>query len=513
MSQENLNRARAKYTLAQQSASRGDAKGARLGFSQAAKLASGIWRQPEAGQEMISEAARLSADAMWSACMAHLSSQGAQAADTLRAATLLGAEIYEADHLEEDVRLHGLYRAQCATLELAHVRLEAKAQEDAIELLRDVAECAQAAKQMSAEQVDAQKVARVLANASAAMLTLGQVLRDGGSQKYREELNRSVEYGRAAVESEALPGPMAAESMLVVAESFYEIALLVEDPEKIGTHLESALGWTRLAAQAPGADGSLQAEAWHRGANYACVYGLFKRHEDFEEGLSFLEGAVELALEAARLEHLPAELRAQSYETAVRTCQNMGLLHKERKEWEQAQASFARSVELATEAAHAPGLATTFEVGFWYLSANGSLEQAVIWQHRQEAPSPQAEALLRQAHGSAQKVLQKPGAPAQVVARAALLASGAVGRLMQTLAPGDEAGIIKSLEAIEVLGQRAAEAEGADLESRSRGAFFAADAAEKMAQRLKDPRAVAEARQRATWLHDLSRRLKLRMPG
>jgi hypothetical protein len=503
-----LVRARERFEQGQRAA-RADADAARAAFTDASAQAAALWRQQDTHPEPRAEAARLSADALWSACMVHIDQDGEGAQATLRAATLLGAELYEDDSLDDDVRLHGLYRAQCASFELAHLR-RARSLEDTVELFRDVAQCAQAAEDMNAAAVDAQKVARVQANASAALLSLAQALRDGGSQKIRDELNRAVAHGRKAVESGELPGGMGVEATLVVAEAHYEIALLVEDPELIGHNLQQALAWTQMAAESPAADGALQAESWHRAANYACVYGLFRRHQDFDEGLESLEGAIALALSAARPAHLPAELRAQAFETATRTCQNIALLHKERGELAQAHAAFARSAALAQEAAAAPALAATFRAGFVYLGANAALERAALTQPSRDPRDPEVSALLAQALDGAREVLAIPGAPAQVVARAALLACGAVGRQMQALAKGDEIGVQRALEAIEALSQRAAEAEGADLETRARGAAFAADAAEKLAERLRDPRAAAEARQRAAWLHDLARRLQMR---
>ncbi len=480
---------------------------AEAGFRLDAKLASSLWSEQKHTTELRTEASRLAADAMWSASMAQLSTAAEASHDTLRATTLLGAEMYEDTSLEEDVRLHGLYRAQCASFELGHLRRES-ASEDAIELFRDVAECAQAATEMDAKAVDEAKVARVQANAAAALLTLAQIQRDGGGTRYREDLDRAVEFGKLSVESGALPGAMSAETMLVVAEASYEVAILIEDPKVIDKSLKAALGWTRQAADAPGAEGSLQAEARHRAANYACVFGLFRRHEDFDEGLSALRGAVELALSAARPKELPIELRGPAFETAIRTQQNLGLLLKEKGKTGESSAAFEAAGRLASEAVAVEEMPASYRAGFWYLGANAHLERAATMMVAQKTVDAAVTKVLEGARQNANQVLEMPDAPAALVARAALLACGAVGRMMQS----KEASMstVQALETIESLGQRAAHAEGADLTTRSQGAFFAADAAEKLAARAKDPRVSAEASQRAVFLHDLSRRLKQR---
>jgi hypothetical protein len=476
-------------------------------YKEAAQIAAHVWRSDGSPSDAREEAARLSSDAIWLSASTLLDAESDGAPDALRAAALLGVELYERDGLPDDARLHGLYRAQCASFELGHLQQE-RAPETALQLFRDADRCADAALEMDGEEVDHEKVARVLANAASASLNAARLLRDTGSLKYREELDTAIERGQVAVEMDALPGPMQVETTLIVAEALYEMALLSEDKKVVGESLQNALGWARKAAESPQANALMQGEAWHRGANYACVYGLFIRHDDFAQGEAALQGAIGLALEVAQHEVLPMDLRAPSFETAVRTWQNLGILYRERQEAEKAAEAFVRAASLAHEASQTPHMPASFRGGFDYLAANARMELAALRQAAFGDHDPEVGAQLRQARELAERALNNPESPRDIVARAALVGCGAVGRLMRGLRADDAASIRAHLEVIERLGQRAAHTEGADAESRSKGAFFAADAAERLAGYASDERLAQAARQRAAQMRAWSQQLK-----
>lgn len=466
-----------------------------------------LWKREINPEEVRTGAARLAVDASWSAGLIEF--QGALSSEnpTLKSTVLLGVEVYESTGLLPDVRLHGLYRAQCASFEMAHAR-RAAAPEDAIELFRDTIQCAPAAMEMDGLDVDVEKVARVQANGAAAALSLAQIIRDEGSLHYRTDLDKAIELGQISLELGALPPGMDVETSLVVAEGYYEVALLSEDEEVVTESLQSALAWTRQASEAPGANGALKAECFHRGANYACVYGLFRRHKDMQEGVDALRGAVELALAAADLDHIPSEIRAPSYETAVRSLQNIGIILKESGKTGEASEAFAESAKLCQRVSKIDALSGPFQTGFLYLGANAFLERAAIAQKELGPRNSEVGELLNGALHLATACLGRQDTPAEFVARSALLACSVAGRRMHTLTPGDEAGLRKCLTDIEKFGQRAAHAEGADKESRSKGAFFAADALTKLAPRLQNPRAKEEALQRASVLKTLANQLQ-----
>ncbi len=455
--------ARAAFEQARDAAGAGDMALADAQFEQALGHAGVVWKEDAFPAEVRTQAARLASDAAYSRGI--VSAQMGGAADALLAATVLCAEIHGREDLEADVRLHGLYRAQCAAFELAHaVRYEAP--ERAIELFRDAVLCADAARDFSKQEIDKEKLLRTLANASAAALALATTLRDQGDTRYKTDLVRALELGKEVLELGGLTPALEVESMLVMGEIHFELAQVEDEPKTAVEHLENALGWTREASSAPGADAALQAQAFQRGANYACVYGLYVRTEDFTRGIGSMEGAVQLAL-AATSEAAPPEIRAGAWDTAVRTQQNIGLLWKERDP-AQAAGAFSAAAGLASQAASDEGLSAAHVAQHMYLRANALLEGAILaqWLGGTET-APEALALFTDCVAAVEQVLARPSAPADVRARAALLGCGAWGRR------GRATGEARCQEAIVRLGAIAAATEGADPENRERGASFA----------------------------------------
>ncbi len=496
--------ARGHFDFGNRAASDGRFGDAAKAFRQAANTASVVWRDAEASQEVRSLAARLSADSTYSAGMSavRLGDPG----EHMQAAILIGVEIYELESLEDDVRLHGLYRAQCCAFELAH----AVSPEDTLqaeEYFIDAVGCAQALPNLG--EVDAQKVVRVLANAAAASYALAQLRRAREARGFKTDLEKALELGQAALDMPELRGMMQAETYLVLADASYDLAMTVEDPSKAADHLRNALGYTRESSEAPGADGVLQGQAMLRGANYACAYGLYLRNEDFEGGVEALEGAIGLALAVADQDHLPMDLRAPAWETAIRTGQNIGLLFKER-DMATARNAFEASAGLAQRAASTQGLPAESRALCLYLGANASLEQAILMQALAgDEKLPDALALLRKARDLARTAMDSPGCIGDIAARSCLLTCGVSGRFLRTLNdPADAAAITTELEKIEVFGQRAAETKGAMDEHRATGASFAADAATQLATRTKDPRKAAELKHRADALRKLQKVLQ-----
>ncbi len=436
-------------------------------------LCAPMWRADAASDEALRpQAAIFGADAAYAAGMAQI--QGGAGADQLRAAVLIGVEIFEREALGEGPRLHGLYRAQCAAFEVAH-SLSADHPEDASALFGDAARCAEALDGLEAP--DAEKAARVLANAAAASHALASIARARGDKSFKADLEKALEYGERAVQAIELRGALQAETFLILAEVSYELALTIEAPSEAAELLRAALGWTREAAEAPGANALMQAEAMQRGANYACVYGLYLRNEDFEAGIAALEGAVDLALAVADEPNLPMALRAPAFDTAIRTRQNVALLLKERDQ-HAARRHFEASSALGRRAASTPGLSGGRRAGFLYLAANAQLEHGILGQSlsSNEADSA-ALASLREARELAQAALEQPECPPDVEARAALTVCGVSGRLLRAQ---PTLGGRAELAIIEAFGRRAAQAEGAAQELRDTGARFAADAAARL---------------------------------
>jgi hypothetical protein len=444
-------------------ASGGELSAALIGFAGAVAQAGELWPDTNCPAEVRNQAARLAADSAYAAGAA--AAQHGDPTSPLEEATALGIEIYNNEELEADVRLHGVYRAQCAAFELGHALVHAKP-ERAIEVFRDAVMCAEAAREFPLSSVDAEKVARTLANASASALVLARTLRDAGDSRYRSDLLRARELGSEVLEGGDLGPSLRVEAMLVMGEVHFELAQTEEKPEIAADHLESALGWSREASQAPGADALLQAQAFQRGANYACVYGLYVRGEDFEKGMDALEGAVHLALAAASPD-TPPEIRAGGWDTAVRTQQNIALLLKERDP-HAAGAAFAASVVLATRASEDLGLPEGHRGQHLYLKANGLLEQAILAQLTSGVDDdPAAVRLLVECCCAVEEVLTLKLVPPDVRARAALVGCGAWGRR----GAGEEC-----QEAIVRLATVAADTDGADPEHRDRGVSFAAQA-------------------------------------
>jgi hypothetical protein len=478
-------------------------------FEEAATLAAQVWANPAAEPPTRATAARLTADASWSAGMSATLGQHLPAEDTLRRAILRCLELFDREELEVDVRLHGLYRAQCAAFELAHVQAVSDPI-DAVALFRDAAGCADALATLAlADAADNAKAARVLANAAASHLNLAGLLRQLEDTSAREHLEAAGRVGKQAVETAALPGPLEAETMLVLADASYELGLGTEDRKAATAAFEDALGWSRMASEAPGADGNLQAEALLRGANVACVYGLTLRHDDWSAAMEALDGAIALAQAAAANDHMPVEFRARSLDTAVRTQQNAGLLRKEKAELTPALEAFHRAAALALTSADLPNLPPPQRGAFLYLASNATLEAAIV-QQTLAGTERHAAALqgLTRVQDLARAALGCAHLQPDLAARAALLACGASGRILRALDTDDARAIQTELEYIEAFGQRAAQTDGADRELRARGAFFAVDAAERLAAFLKDTPAAAEARHRVAQLHALHNSLK-----
>lgn len=511
---QHLDQARHHFEAARRDASLGDFNRASARYQEAASAASAVWRAEAVDGESRSMAARLAADAMYAAGMAAARGLDGGVSGALREATLHGLTIYETESLEPGVRAHGLYRAQCAAFELGHVLTEHDPVE-AVALFRDAAGCVQAVGGLELhETADEQCAARVLANAAAAHVALASLLRSMQDSSFKDHYTEAITCGKDAIESGALPGGLEVETMLVLADAAYELGLSTERREDAIVAFEDALGWTRVASEAPGADGGLQAQALLKGANIACVYGLYVRHDDLQRGIEALEGAIALARTAAEADHLPIDFRAQALDTAVRTQQNIALLEREGSP-SRALESFGRAAGMAREAASLPNLPPPVRANMLYLAANATLEVAILTQ--QLAGTERLAGALEgfmTVQELVREVLGLPHAQPDVVARAALLGCGASGRLLRALDPAeDEAAIQTELETIELFGQRAAQTQGADLELRARAAFFAADAAEKLASRLTHPAAVAEARQRAQVLTSLQRGLEAARRG
>jgi hypothetical protein len=435
-------------------------------FGEAVGHAGVVWREDAFPTEVRTQAARLAADAAYSQGIA--AAQLGASTEALHRATVLCAEIHATEDLEDDVRLHGLYRAQCAAFELAHA-LRHASPERAIELFRDAVICADAARDFPPKAVDKEKILRTLANASAAALVLATTLRDVGDTRYKSDLIRARDLGKEVLELGGLTPSLEVEAMLVMGEIHFELAQVEDEPEKAVEHLENALGWTREASQSPGADGVLQAQAFQRGANYACVYGLYVRNEDFEKGIGSLEGAVQLAM-AATGEAAPPEIRAGAWDAAVRTQQNIGLLWKERDP-ATAAVAFKRAAGLAAQAVADAQLSESHVAQHMYLRANAQLEGAILAQFLGGAEdAPDALAAFTACAKSVEEVLSRDTAPADIRARAALLGCGAWGRR------GRATGEVACQESIVRLGAIAAATEGADPENRARGASFSAQA-------------------------------------
>lgn len=435
-------------------------------FQEAVGHAGVVWKEDAFPEEIRTQAARLAADAAYSAGVAAV--QAGAGAEALEQATVVCVAIHGHEDLDDDVKLHGLYRAQCTAFELAHA-VRHGTPERSIELFRDAVLCADAARDFDPAKVDKEKLLRVLANASAAALALATTLRDVGDSRYKTDLLRARDLGKETLEWGGLSPALEVEAMLVMGEVHFELAQVEDEPENAVQHLENALAWSREAAQAPGADGLLQAQAFQRGANYACVYGLYLRHDDFPRGMASLQGAVQLAM-AATGAGTPPEIRAGAWDTAVRTQQNIGLLWKERDPAKAAEA-FAEAAQLAAAGAADPGLSAAHTGQHMYLRANALLEGAILAQFLGgEEGAPEALALFAECVACVEQVLASEQTPADVRARAALLACGAWGRR------GRVTDTKASQEAIVRLGEIAATTEGADPEHRGRGAAFAQQA-------------------------------------
>jgi len=366
--------------------------------------------------------------------------------------------------------------------------------------------CADAIDTLAA--ADSQKKARVLANAAAASQGRAELVRHRGDPSFKEHLRSALEIGVRAVEMPDLRGPLQVEALLMLGEVSYELAMALDDGAKAIETLRSAIAWVQGASEAPGADGLMQAQALQKGAEYACVYGLYLRHEDHEEGVRALEGAVELALSVADEASLPMGLRAKAYDTAIRTRQNIALLLKEIDPMV-ARESFGSSDALATRAAAVEGLSPARQREFLYLAANAALEQGILTQLIAGDLSDEvAVGLLTSASEKARRAMSEDSTP-HLVARAALVVCGVSGRLLQTLdGERDGARIRSELETIEAFGQRAAHCEGAADAHRTTGAAFAAEAADRLAERVKDPRERKELRHRAQALRGLQTMLE-----
>jgi len=482
-----IDQARRHFEAAARDAALGDFGRASAHYRDAALTVGPAWRHTDAPADTRTVAARLAADAIYAGAMAAVRAE--LAADVLlREATLLGLELYEAEDLSAGVRVHGLYRAQCAAFELGHLVTESDPI-DAVALFRDAAGCVAAVGALDLDdEADEVFAARILANGAAAHVALASLLRSMNDSSFKDHFTEAITCGKDAIESGALPAGLEVETMLVLADAAFELGLSTEDRRHAVTAFEDALGWTRLASEAPGADGGLQAQALLKGANVACVYGLTVRHDDLQQGLDALAGAIALAMTAAEADHLPLDLRAQALDTAVRTQQNVALLLRERSPSEACDA-FARAATMARDAATLPALPPPVQANLLYLAANATLETAIL---RQQLAGTERHAAALEGLASVQDlaraVLALPHAQPDIVVRAALLGCGAAGRLLRALDPlQDEQSIQTELETIVMFGERAARTEGADPELRSRAAYFAADAAEKLAERRPHP--------------------------
>ena len=484
---EVIQAALAKARMAREALAAGDVETAVGGYSAAAGLAAGVWEDGQAPAEAREQAARLAADSAWLAGLtaAH---QGTGASEVLRVATVTGVAIYESGDLAGDVRLHGLYRAQCAAFELGHLLLRSDPSA-ASELFHDAVQCSAAAKSLDTDEVDLGKLARVLANSAAGAMELAALgppdherpnssPADASVGGRRALLQSAADLAREAVGSGGLSGELEPETMLVLAEACYQLALTRVEPQPALELLEDALGWSRRATSCVGSGGLLQARAFKNAAGYACVYGLTLRHQDLERGIEAMQGGVELALAAAAPEGLPPHLRSEAYDTAVRTQQNIGLLLKEH-DLLRASAAFHQAASQAVVAAGIDKLPPTWVAGFLYLAANAMLEEGAVLLELGEEHQSSARAALEDACGTARKVLNAEVAEPEVVARAALVLCYAAGRIAEVL-ERHEAGAEPHLEAIIAAGERAALTEGASMEHRQHGAELALDACRQL---------------------------------
>lgn len=472
-------------------------------YQSAVEAAGPAWERADVAAETRTIAARLSADAAYAAgmCQARLHPPET---DALRAATLLGVRLFEREDLPGDVRLHGIYRAQCAAFEMGHQCMEYHPAQ-AKDLFQDAIGCVGALAQLT--DVEEPKVARLYANAAAAASALAGLVKDQ-EKEFKQHLQLVLEHGQEGVDTGKLPLGMETETLILMGDAAYELGLLEKEQPKAVERLKDALGWTRQAAESPGADANLQADALLRGARYACVYGLYLRHSDFDGGIDALDGSVNLALSVASSPNLPPPIRATAFDTAVRTQQNIALLFKEHHP-DLALDAFAKAADLGISAAASGGdLPPAARATLIYLAANARLEQAILLQvaARSEADA-QALGLFAEVKQLARNVFRIDGAPHETVARAGLLACGASGRLLRAIDPSDAAAIDRELEAIERFGQQASSQAQASEAIRARGAFFAADAAAKLASRAASPAKQAEAQHRADTLMALYRSL------
>ncbi|MEO1266960.1 MAG: hypothetical protein AAFX99_02615 [Myxococcota bacterium] len=498
-----IDTAREHFELGRGSADAGHYKEAVRAYQDAARIAKPIWENTAAPDEQRTIAARLTADALYAAGMSAASQHPPQAS-TLREATLVGITIYESDTLDGDVRLHGLYRAQCAAFEMGHLVIEHDP-EQAIDLFQDAVGCIGALPHLM--EPDPAKVARLRANAAAASFALGNILRSQEDTRFKSHFTIAMEHAEEALQTDRLPPMLAIETRLLLSDATYELAMTEEEQPKALERLQQALGWAREASQAPGADAVMQADALLRGARYACVYGLYLRHTDFEGGIEALEGAVALAQTTAEPTHLPTHMRVTALDTAVRTQQNIGLLLKV-EHTERARDAFATATAMAIDFAQDRAIPDLNRAELLYLAANARLEQGILEQVLAQAEQhPPALALFSEVKQLVRNVMRIRQARHEAVARAALLGCGASGRLLRAADPTDATTIDRELHSIESLGQRAASAEGAPRELRARGAFFAADAAQKLAERASTPAAADEARHRAKQLTALHHKL------
>ena len=462
-----------------------------------------IWQDQSVATEGRVIAARLCADALYSAGMA-----GARlvppVVEPLQQATLEGITIFETTALEGDVRLHGLYRAQCSAFELGHIMVEVDI-ERAIELFQDAIGCVGAL--ASLEATTRAKEARLYANAAAASFALANLLRQEEHQNFKDHLKLSIEHASTALNTNELPLAMAFETRLLLSDACYEVALTESEQPKALERLEQALGWARDAAEAPGADAMMQADALLRGARYACVYGLYLRHTDFDGGVDALKGAIQLALATLEADHLPLSVRANAYDLAVRTQQNIALLLKE-SDSEGSRDAFALAASMATEFSRDQMLPKVTRAELVYLTANATLEQAIQLQMvaGMEQHKP-AIALFEDVKRMARGVLRGADAKPDTGARVALLACGACGRLLRALSQEDKAGILRELTGIVQFGEQASELTEANKSLRAQGAFFAGDAANRLAEHETDSTLVAAAKARADRLLALSKAL------
>ncbi|MBH25002.1 MAG: hypothetical protein CMH57_11205 [Myxococcales bacterium] len=491
-----IDNAREHFEMGRRSAEAGHFAEAARAYQDAARLASPLWKDPAGTGEERETAARLVADALYAAGMS-AASQEPPEVTPLREATLTGITIYETDDLTGDVRLHGLYRAQCAAFEMGHLVME-RDPEQAIDLFLDAVGCVGALPHL--DDPDQARLARLYANAAAASFALGNILRSREDTRFKTHFEIAMEHAETALENDRLPPMLAVETRLLLSDATYELAMTEEEQPKAIERLQQALGWAREASESPGADAIMQADALLRGSRYACVYGLYLRHTDFEGGIEALEGAVALARSTAEPTHIPTHMRVTALDTAVRTQQNIGLLLKE-DHTQRSRDAFQVAGDMAIEFAQDRGVPAPSRAGMLYLAANARLEQAILEQVLAESERHEpALKLFEEVKQLARNVLRVEGARHESVARAALLGCGASGRLLRAVDPSDDARIDRELQSIESLGQRAASASEAPPELRARGAFFAADAAGKLAERAPSPAAADEARHRAKQL-------------